>query len=137
MAKKTRKNRKFEERPLSELVESRKNFYQSKMEKAFEMVYKSENFDYIEQFEQYITEISDQAIAGKLEGLLDKTTEAQKKTIRSRIVDNRPRLNLYQYSKARDEGMTNEEIKKKFRMDSPYSIGGFSKHYQANKRNKE
>ena len=45
-------------------------------------------------------------------------------------IDRRPRITQYQYRKARDEGMTYDEIKTKFRLDNPNQLGGFEMQYR-------
>ncbi len=52
----------------------------------------------------------------------------------SKEADKRPILTLYQYSKERDAGITNEQIREKFRMKSSYSICGFAVNYLARKK---
>jgi len=49
--------------------------------------------------------------------------------------DKRPRLTSYQYQKCRGEGMANEEIERKFRIDSAQQLGGLTAQY--NKRKKK
>ncbi len=118
--------RKIVERPLCELVDDRKMYYQSKIAKAFDIVYKSKNLDYIEQFEQDISMLTTKSLKEDLEGVLLESRKGK--------IDRRPLLTLYQYTKCRNEGMNNQKIKKKFRMSSPRQIGGFGRWYVARKR---
>lgn len=39
-----------------------------------------------------------------------------------------------EWAKAKEAGMTNEEIKEEFRMDSPQQLGGFARTYALRKR---
>lgn len=138
--------KKPEEKPLSEILNERKEYYTGKVAQAlmtytekiaqiFDKVYKSRNLDYINKFEQAILTLTKKVINSGLESIV---TETEKKPVKKEIIprektDKRPRLTLYQYTKAREEGMTNEQIKEKFRMDSNYQIGGYARQYYARK----
>ncbi|MAG45596.1 MAG: hypothetical protein CMH63_02370 [Nanoarchaeota archaeon] len=116
------KRKRTEEKPLSEIIEGRRNYYKAQMTKAFEAVYASGDFGHIERFEQVVLRISEGAVSGKLEGLVSQQKRKPKG-------DRRPRLTAHQYNKSRDEGMSNEEIKAKFRIDPSYQLGGFARQY--------
>lgn len=122
-----------EEKPLSELIGSRKAHYLKKVEKAFDAVYNSARFGYIEQFEKIVSELSEKAVQGRLEGIVveqeEKSIERKLKEKPIRKVDKRQRLTSYQYAKSRDAGLTNEQIKEKFRIDSYRQLGGFVRQY--------
>lgn len=123
---------RMEEKPLSEVIGKRRKHYQTKVEKAFDSVYNSGDFEYIGRFEGLVTKLSDVVIKrGNLDGLVQSTGKALP------TGDRRPRLTSYQYAKARDAGMTNEDIKKKFRMDSPHQISGFGRQYATRKKAKK
>ncbi|MAH03784.1 hypothetical protein CMI39_03295 [Candidatus Pacearchaeota archaeon] len=125
-----KKYTKTEEKPLSEVIGNRKNYYQTKIAEAFETVYKSKDFEYIGQFEKIVSKLTARALKGNLEGIIKESKRGRPRKIKE--IDKRPRLTSYQYAKSRDEGMTNEEIKNKFRMDSPYHLSGFSRKYNKN-----
>lgn len=120
-----------EERPLSELIENRKKYHITKLERALDAAYKNRDIEYIEQIERIVSLLSDGKI-GDLERILSKQTSKQSP---QKTPDKRPRLTRYQYRTCRNEGMSNEDIKKKFRTDNPYQINGFALQYaQAQKR---
>ena len=129
---------KTEERPLSVVIGDRKGFYQAKIAAAFDKVYSSGNFRYIEQFEKAVLSLSAGIMQGNLEGRVlmqepDAMPRIRKRSKAISDVDRRPRLTSHQYAKARDEGLTNELIRERFRMSSPYQICGFAKAYKARK----
>ena len=135
MDKHKRSYTRIEEKSLSELIKSRKNFYQTKIAKTFDLVYNSGEFEHIEQFEHVISLLSTYTKQGNLERILTQIPVGKKaKTEDTLKVDKRPRLTSYQYSKARDDGMTHEQIKEKFRMKTPHQIGGFAKQYERRKK---
>ena len=135
---------RMEERPLSDIIEHRKNHYIEKVKKAFDTVYKSGNFAYISQFEDMFSKLSEEAIQGNLEKILIApynplmgiSIETKVPKRRTRKIDIKPRLTSYQYGKARDKGMTNEKIREKFRMNSPHQICGFARQYTRRKDKK-
>ena len=45
------------------------------------------------------------------------------------IIDKKKLLTQYQYRKARDNGMTNKEIREIYRLKHPTQIGGFARQY--------
>ncbi len=122
-----------QEKPLSEIIEERKNYYMNKLKASLDMVYKSGDLDYIGKFEQALLRLAD---TGKLEKILKEDTNKDVEEPIKRI-KRKPILTIYQYSKSRDEGMTNQQIKEKFSMKSPYVIGGFARQYLARKKNDE
>ena len=119
------------EKTLSEVIYDRTTFYQGKIMEAFDRVYKSADIAYIEKFENAVSElVSKVSPTGK--GNLERRAETAPiipVQHKPRPVEEKPRLTSYQYRKARDAGMTNEEIKTKFRMDSSYQICGFARQY--------
>ncbi len=119
-----------EEKPLSELLETRRSYYMARIANAFDAVYRSKDFDYIDQFEQAVLLLSNNAEKNDLEKIV---SEFQKKT--GEKTDKRPALTSYQYAKARDEGMTNEEIMRKYKVFSG-QLGGFAKAYNRRKKAK-
>jgi|TARA_B100001971_G_scaffold144685_1_gene133847 uncharacterized protein YnzC (UPF0291/DUF896 family) len=125
-----KKYTKTEEKPLSEIIRNRKNYYQTKISEAFNIVYESRDFKYIGQFEKIVSTLNKRVIKGNLEGLIKESKRGRPRKIKE--VDKRPRLTSYQFAKAKAEGMTNEEIKKKFRMNSAYQLSGFSRQYNKN-----
>src|SRR3989344_4698294 len=127
MAKKyTRK----EEKPLSDYLWERKDYYQKKFGKALDAVYNSKNFELIGSFEKLVLQLTTNAVKGKLESTVEATeNETAKKT-----VDKRPRLTLYKYTKLRDSGFSNEEIKQKYKLDKPQQNSGFWRCYSKKKK---
>ena len=122
-----KKYTKTEEKPLSEIIRNRKNYYQTKISEAFNIVYESRDFKYIGQFEKIVSTLNKRVIKGNLEGLIKESKRGRPRKIKE--VDKRPRLTSYQFAKAKAEGMTNEEIKKKFKMESARQLGGFAYQY--------
>jgi|SRR3989344_5598940 len=160
-----RKIQETQEKPLSEILNERKGYYQQKiseafteMQKALDKAYGAGDLSYIEQFEgavahmatatvflprkktgidkllesiqqRGIAETEDKGLAGKTKGG-EREAAGEK-------ADKRPRLTKYQYFKSRDAGMTNEEIKKKFRLSNSYVLCGYGKSYQHQKGQRE
>ena len=65
-----KKYTKTEEKPLSEIIRNRKNYYQTKISEAFNIVYESRDFKYIGQFEKIVSTLNKRVIKGNLEGLI-------------------------------------------------------------------
>ncbi len=130
------KYKKLEEKSLSEIVGERKSYYLGKIENAFDRVYRSKDFAYIERFEQAVLLLNDKFTKGRLE---EKLLGQDKKPLKRKTpkVDTRPLLTMYRYAKARDKGMENEQIKEKFRLNSSYQLCGFSRWYSARKKMKK
>ena len=112
-----------EKRPFTEIIGRRKEFYQSQMNKVLEAVYQ-ESFKTIEEFEQFILKLSTATKEGTLELLLSKLTN--KKNIRRTI---RLKLTFGLYVEAKENGLTNEEIKEKYRVSHQQQLGGFAIRY--------
>jgi hypothetical protein len=128
------KSRKNDYESLREIISKRKSKYSSMILDTAERIYSTGNIGYIESFENLVNMLHVAQETGKLETLLfstlfELTTKPQEpKTAKKK------RLTLYQYCKSRDGGMSNEEIKAKFRMDTPYSICGFARQYSRQKK---
>ncbi|MBD3253374.1 hypothetical protein GF386_06580 [Candidatus Pacearchaeota archaeon] len=112
------------------------------MSEAFEAVYSSGNFDYIDRFEKFVLGITQRAVQGEgeLEAMIagyesgKPLTERPETTVSEK---RKPRLTSYQYQKSRDQGMTHEQIREKFRVDSGRQLCGFASQYARRQREKE
>jgi hypothetical protein len=116
---------------LVEVLADRKSFYLAKVNEAFDRAYASGDFAYITRFENSVMALGARDAEGELESIAEKAV-AEKRTRKRRRkanVDKRPKLTAYQYAKARDAGKTNAQIKKEYRMTSPYQICGFGSVY--------
>lgn len=121
---------KKEEKPLSQLMAERKEYYQTKMQKVFDNVYGSGNFQYIEQFEKTVLSLSDgDSSRGKLEKIVSASNIKNDK-------EEKKRLTFSLYKNCRNSGMANGEIKDTYKLESNYQLIGFGKRYAALKKPK-
>ena len=116
-----------EQKPISEVLQERRASYEGRVHQAFDAVYQSVDLRRLEEFETAITTLCSSTQAGLESRVAQEQPEPQR-------VDRRPKLNSDRYKAARDAGMTNEQIKAKFRTDSPYSMGGFGRAYAVEKK---
>ena len=114
---------------LRKILKDRQENYSNRLLETANRVYATGNLHYIASFENVVEILSSAKNAKTLEGIISAIVPRQKKKIAAEYTSKRKRLTFYQYSKSRDRGMTNEQIKKTFRMDTPYQICGFARHY--------
>ncbi|VVB77859.1 Uncharacterised protein [uncultured archaeon] len=132
----TRKyNTKAVQKPLSEVVAERRGFYEKRIGKAFDSVYASGNFQYIEKFENVILGITQRAVQGNLEGIVIKPLDSA--IVVATQATGKPVLTKETYATARGSGMTNEQIKKAYRIENKFSLGGFTSAYEKKKKVQE
>lgn len=141
MAYRTKRTRETQEKPLLEVLGERKSYYKQRISEAFsglqiaiDNAYKKGSIGYIEKFERALLKLSEAINISftPYEKGLEKVVVGIPEKIEE--VDKRPRLTRYQYYKSRDAGMTNEEIKKKFRIDNPYTLSGYGRWYKHYKK---
>lgn len=126
-----------EEKPLTEVIKevmrNRRDHYLTKIEETFRAIYRSGDCVYIERFEKLVSELSKLAKDGNLEGVVLKSIEESKKEEGKKFtkgkIKRKPKLTQYQYARAKEKGMTNEEIKEKYRLDHPRQLSGFAGWY--------
>lgn len=118
-----------QEKPLDELVEDRKKYYQSIITKKFDEIYATGDIRQIGEFEKVVSGLCSIIYEPDVK---PASREAQREE--QEKPDKRPRLTAYKYYQARDQGLTNKQIKEKFRIVNPYQLGGFGRQYA--KRNK-
>jgi len=125
----TRKyNPKTVQKPLSEVVAERRGFYESRMAKAFDSVYSSGNFQYIERFEGVVIGISQRAAQGNLEGIVIKPLEQPAQVQVQVQAESSPEktIDFQQYKKARQSGMSHQEIAAKHPNVDSHTLGAYS-----------
>ncbi|MEK6842824.1 MAG: hypothetical protein AABX84_03325 [Nanoarchaeota archaeon] len=125
-----RKRRKQTEQPLSEIIAKRRDYYAELINESLQIVYDSGNFDYIEKIEKVIQELNDGVKKGSLENLAWKLRTVVNGTKK----DKRPILIYERYVSARDSGMSNEQIKEKYRLESHRQMSAFGSHYARSKK---
>lgn len=129
-----------EQKSLKEIIQERKKQYQESIQKTLDEVYQSGNVATIERFENAVLYLGRLA-EGNLEGRIEDVQAAQRavrpEAQRTTGQDRRPRLTFYQYAKAKNEGMTTEEIKNKFRYDSGKQIGAYAANYAKNAKKQQ
>jgi len=136
-------------REISETFENERSHIKETMANLVKKVYSSGDVKKIEDFETRLEQMKNGDYGKSIDKFYkflhlfneDSKTEKEmagydrsKKLVSARGYDKRKRLTFYQYSKSRDRGMSNEEIKKKFRMNTPYQICGFARHYVKDSR---
>jgi hypothetical protein len=115
-----------EQKSLTQVIQERKQQYQQSVQQTIEKVYDSGNLQRIEKFERAV-EYLGRIAAGSLEKIASESAEVEKPA-----AGKKQRLTYYQYVKARNEGMTNAQIKKRFATDSHYQLGAYASSYSRN-----
>jgi len=125
------------EKPLSQIMSERRDYYLGIITEAVDAVYNNGNFERIEKFEKSISILFARSTRGKvnLEEIVKEETLIKIPVGSKTRVAKGTRLTYYQFAKARDEGMTNAEIKETFRLDTPYQLIGLGMRYS--RENKE
>ncbi|MEK6917696.1 MAG: hypothetical protein AABW51_02000 [Nanoarchaeota archaeon] len=125
---------KSEDKPLSEVIEGRKNHYLSKVVSAFNSVYASGDFEYIGQFEGAVLKLSESAIEGKkLEGRVGKATPITSREPSERRVGRKPKLTAEVYVQAVKDQLTKEDLAQNYSFDGR-ALGPLKRHHGALKK---
>ncbi len=111
--------------PLSEILRKRRNFYVRKFREMLDEVYKSEDLKYIKRVEEGLSE-------GKLEELISR----KEPVMALPAPPKKPLLTLELYTKERDDGILESEIRQKYRQNKPHSISGYRMQYAIAKKKK-
>src|SRR3989344_4191108 len=96
-----RKYYRSEERPISEVLERRKEHYIAQVKRALNVIYERMDAQQIENYERSLSDLNSSVIQRGLEGKISKATRKGP----------RPKLFYEAYIESRDTGMTDEEIK--------------------------
>lgn len=124
----TRYNPNTAQKPLSEVVAERRGFYEARMAKAFEAVYSSGNFQYIERFEGIVLGISQRTSQGSLEGIVIKPLE-QPQAQAQQAEPTSPaegKIDFTEYKKSRQSGMTHRQIADKYPNTGKYQLAAYA-----------
>jgi hypothetical protein len=152
---KNKQNKPYEQTPFAEVLKQRKAYYKGKIDESFEglrqtlprtldigyqgyqlalgivhdkldRVYQCGNLSGIEGLERDILEFSENV------AIFANPGAKARPTVDNRLPagDKRPMLTLHQYTISRNNGMSHEEIKAKYRMDSNCQLSGFARWYK-------
>ena len=117
-----------EQKTMSEVLLERRAVYEGMVQQALDGVYQSVDLRRLEEFETALA-----VLCGSTGACLESRVSQENQTKPSESADRKPRLTSYQYNKARDAGMTNQQIKAKFKLDSPYQLRGLGRSYASRK----
>ena len=116
---------------LSEILGERKKFYQTEVGKAFDTVYKHQDLAYVEKFERAVATLCQNVKEKGLEGITQNSaaTETPKKK------GKKQELTMELYTQAKDQGLTNEQIREAYTLTKKYQLNGCASIYAQRKLN--